>query len=65
MNLGLGMGLGSRAGGGSAPPFDPTQLANVQHWYRADQGVSQSGGFASQWNDMVGSAHLLQATAKI
>lgn len=43
--------------------FTPTQLAGAVHWYRADLGITLSGSNVAQWNDQIGTAHLLQATA--
>lgn len=59
MNLGLGLSLGARGGGGG---FTPAALSGVAHWYRADQGITLNAGNVAQWNDLVGSAHLVQAT---
>jgi len=58
MMLGLGLSLCSRTGAS----YSPSQLAGVAHWYRSDLGVTQSGGFVSQWSDQIGTAHLVQGT---
>lgn len=57
VNLGLSLAMGARAVG----PSPATILANVAHWYRADLGITLATG-VSQWNDLIGSAHLVQAT---
>lgn len=59
MMLGLGLSISAVQ---RAATFDPSKLANVAHWYRADIGVTQSAGLVSQWNDQIGTAHLVQTT---
>lgn len=56
MNLGMGLYLSS-----AGQRYSPSQLAGIQRWYRADLGVTLATG-VSQWNDQIGSAHLVQAT---
>lgn len=60
MNLGLGLGL-AEAIRRAVRPTPATILANVAHWYRADQGITIATG-VSQWNDLIGTAHLIQST---
>lgn len=44
-------------------PFTPASLANLAAWYRFNRGITQAGGFASQWDDQTGNGrHLTQAT---
>jgi hypothetical protein len=59
MMLGLGLSLSASQ---RASSFDPSKLTNVAHWYRADQGITLNAGNVAQWNDLVGTAHLVQAT---
>lgn len=49
-----------RASLGVVAPFLPTE--NLVARYSADQGVTITGSGISQWNDLVGSNHLLQAS---
>lgn len=56
MNLGMGLYLSQRSGS-----FSPASLAGIAHWYRADQGITIATG-VSQWNDLIGTAHLIQST---
>lgn len=46
----------SVAAGVSAP------TTNLVHHYKLNTGLTQAGGFASQWADQVGTGHLVQAT---
>lgn len=49
----------SGGGGGGTPPS-----TNLWAYYEADNGVTQSSGAVSQWNDLSGAGrHLVQATA--
>lgn len=56
MNLGMGLYLSTRS-----TAYSPTYLSGIAHWYRADQGITIATG-VSQWNDLIGTSHLLQAT---
>ena len=57
-------------GMGHLPPvsdrsFSPASLAGIAHWVsRADQGITIATG-VSQWNDLIGTAHLIQSTERI
>lgn len=51
----------SRRGGGDSGFSSPAGLPGILHWYRADSGITIATG-VSQWNDIIGSAHLLQGT---
>ncbi len=42
----------------------PSDIANLAHQYRADTGITIVTG-VSAWNDMVGTAHLLQGTGSL
>lgn len=58
---------GNRRGGGaraaSAPAFVPTDIANIQWWYRGDDTVDVAG-VVQTWSDKSGNArHLTQGTA--
>jgi hypothetical protein len=37
-------------------------MTNLVHQYKLNTGLTQAGGFASAWNDQIGTAHLAQAT---
>lgn len=50
-----------QASGVITPPAPPP--ANLAHHYKLNTGLTQAGGFASAWDDQVGTGHLLQATA--
>ncbi len=46
-----------REGSGALPgsggySFTPLDIPGIAAWYRADQGVTSSGGAVSQWNDL-------------
>lgn len=52
------VGTGGGGGGGSVPN------TNLWAYYEADNGVTQSGGAVSQWDDLSGNGrHLTQSTA--
>ena len=55
MNLGMGLYLSQRS------DFSPAALASIAHWYRRIQGITIATG-VSQWNDLIGTAHLIQST---
>ena len=47
---------------GGSMSFQPSDIANLAAWYRADQGITIATG-VSQWNDISGNGrHLTQAT---
>ncbi len=48
-------------GGAAAHAFVPTDLAAMAAWYRADVGVTQSGGLVSLWADQSGNGRDLTA----
>ena len=55
-------------GGGFMPvvAFTPLLLAGLVAWYKADTGVTESGGAVSQWDDQSGNNwHLTQATGSM
>ena len=42
--------------------FLPSELSNLEAWYRFNQGITVTGSGVSQWDDASGNAnHLLQA----
>lgn len=43
--------------------WDPGSVSNILHRWRADQGITTSGGNVTQWDDIVGSANLVQSTS--
>lgn len=50
-------GLGFTASGG----IQPSDIANLIFWYRADQGVTKDGSnLVSQWDDLSGNGHHLE-----
>lgn len=61
MSLGLGLGLSMRS---RIPLRDPLRILGdkLVGWWRADVGVTQSGG-VSEWSDVVGGYLLAQATS--
>lgn len=47
-----------------AAAFSPADIGSMVAWYRSDQGITQSGGTVSQWNDLSGNArHVVQASS--
>ena len=43
--------------------FSPLDIVGLKGWYSADEGVTESGGVVSQWDDLSGNSHhLTQAT---
>ena len=58
------MGAGVTNGGGSAPPFVPTDISGLGLWLRSDLGITLNGSDVSAWADQSGSAnHVNQGTA--
>jgi hypothetical protein len=46
--------------------WDPASISNIVHRWRADQGIATaSGGEVTQWDDLVGSADLVQSTGSL
>jgi hypothetical protein len=63
IGIGIGVGLASRAGGGGVPTPDQILGAAILQRVRADQGISESSGRISAWNDISGNGlHYTQAT---
>lgn len=66
MSMGLSLALALASHGPVALAYAPAAiLSNVVHAYRADLGISPAdilAGKVSQWIDLIGIAHLLQAT---
>lgn len=63
LNTPAGYGVGAICGGTARTPLDIITSVAVTHWYRADLGVSLNGANVAQWNDQIGTAHLVQAVA--
>lgn len=48
---------------GGGAEFLPSQLENLEAWYRYNQGITVTGSGVSQWDDQSGNGnHLVQAT---
>lgn len=43
--------------------WGPEGIASIEHRWRADQGITTSGGNITQWDDLVGAADLVQSTS--
>lgn len=43
--------------------WDPASVANIEHRWRADQGITTSGGNITQWDDLISTADLAQSTS--
>ena len=44
-------------------PWTPASFTDVQYWWTADAGVTESGGAVSQWQDQINNYNLVQATS--
>jgi hypothetical protein len=56
-------GPGGICGGVARTPLQIITSVAVTHWWRADLGVTLQAGKVAQWNDQVGTAHMVQAVA--
>lgn len=45
---------------GGIPTWSPSDFTNVQYWWTADAGVSESGGVVSVWTDQINSFDMEQ-----
>ena len=45
-----------------APAWDPSDFTNVQYWWRADLGVTESGTGVSAWRDQINNFDMIQGT---
>ena len=45
-----------------APTWDPSDFTNVQYWWRADLGVTETGTGVSDWEDQINSFTMVQGT---
>ena len=43
-------------------PWDPSDFTNVQYWWRADLGVTESGTGVSAWRDQINNFDMIQGT---
>jgi len=51
---------------GALPPaWNPADFTNVQYWWTADAGVTESGGVVSAWTDQINSLDYEQPSAGI
>jgi hypothetical protein len=49
VNIGLGLSLTQRRGGGGGVPVEPPQLAKLSVWYKADEGITLNATDVAAW----------------
>ena len=49
----------------AAGAWSPADFTNVQYWWNADSGVTESGGAVSQWQDQINNYNLVQPTSTL
>ena len=45
-----------------APAWAPSDFSNIQYWWRADLGITESGTGVSQWRDQINNFDMIQGT---